>query len=472
MVVGEVMAVYWRDETAARRRRGAAPHGAEDGGGRAPRGRRRARLQQPAHGDQGLRLAAADDDPAHRRIARVRGRDRRRPPDRAAALTAQLLAFSRRQLAAAEARSTSTRACATSSEMLGAARQRGWRAASSSSIRRSASCTPTRGRSSRSSSTSPSTRATRSPTGAVARITDRDEQRHAARRVHRLARRARTRRLRAARRLRQRRRDGRGDAGAHLRAVLHHEGVRATAPGSVSRPCTASPSRAAATSGSRARLARARRSPSTSRAPPRRSRRSRPTSPSLARAATWCCSSRTRTACAVSRAGAGDARLSRHRGHRWRAGGGAGARPTRRSACSLTDVMMPGLVRPRARRRGARDRARPAGALHVGTCRGRGARRTGRSDGALPRQALHADRLAEKVREVLDAHATLAQLAATALRRVRRHGRMSRPVARARSPSEWTSAASRWRSSGSVRSASTERWSAGRSGASGTVAAR
>ena len=37
---------------------------------------------------------------------------------------------------------------------------------------------------------------------------------------------------------------------AHLRAVLHDEGSRAKAPGSGSRPCTASSSRAAATSGS------------------------------------------------------------------------------------------------------------------------------------------------------------------------------------------------------------------------------
>ena len=44
-----------------------------------------------------------------------------------------------------------------------------------------------------------------------------------------------------------------GDAGAHLRAVLHDEGASARAPASASRPATASSSRAAGTSGSRAR---------------------------------------------------------------------------------------------------------------------------------------------------------------------------------------------------------------------------
>ena len=43
---------------------------------------------------------------------------------------------------------------------------------------------------------------------------------------------------------------------AHLRAVLHHQGRRARAPGSAWRPCTASSSRAAAASGSTASSAR------------------------------------------------------------------------------------------------------------------------------------------------------------------------------------------------------------------------
>ena len=51
---------------------------------------------------------------------------------------------------------------------------------------------------------------------------------------------------------RHRHRHGRGDPGAHLRAVLHHQGARARAPASAWRRSTASSSRAAATSGSTA----------------------------------------------------------------------------------------------------------------------------------------------------------------------------------------------------------------------------
>ena len=81
------------------RARGAAPPGAEDGGGRPPRRRDRARLQQPADGDPRLRatsrstLLGQDDrdaPPTSRRSARA--------AQRAAALTRQLLAFSRRQV--------------------------------------------------------------------------------------------------------------------------------------------------------------------------------------------------------------------------------------------------------------------------------------------------------------------------------------------------------------------------------------
>ena len=70
-------------------------------------GGRRARLQQPPHGHHGLQRAAARgklpaDEPA---AARRRARSRRRR-DRAAALTRQLLAFSRKQVLAAAGRST------------------------------------------------------------------------------------------------------------------------------------------------------------------------------------------------------------------------------------------------------------------------------------------------------------------------------------------------------------------------------
>ena len=62
----------------------------------------------------------------------------------------------------------------------------------------------------------------------------------------------------AARGLRQRRRHGRGDAGAHLRAVLHDEGRSARARASASRPSTASSRRAAARSRCAPRRAAAR----------------------------------------------------------------------------------------------------------------------------------------------------------------------------------------------------------------------
>ena len=79
--------------------RGAAPPGAEDGGGRPARRRHRARLQQPAHGHPGLRRAAAGEHPASRTrggedAAGDQPRGRTAPPG----LTRQLLAFSRKQV--------------------------------------------------------------------------------------------------------------------------------------------------------------------------------------------------------------------------------------------------------------------------------------------------------------------------------------------------------------------------------------
>ena len=59
----------------------------------------------------------------------------------------------------------------------------------------------------------------------------------------------------------QRHRHGPRHAGAHLRAVLHHQGPRARAPASAWRRCSASSSRTAATSRSRAPRASARSSP-------------------------------------------------------------------------------------------------------------------------------------------------------------------------------------------------------------------
>ena len=88
----------------APRARGAAAPGAEDGGGRAARGRDRARLQQPADGDRGLRAAR----PRARRRGRGRGRAGR---DRARGRARRR--SSRASCSRSRAARCSTRSCST-----------------------------------------------------------------------------------------------------------------------------------------------------------------------------------------------------------------------------------------------------------------------------------------------------------------------------------------------------------------------
>ena len=97
---------------------GAVPPGAEDGG-RRPAGRRRgARLQQPAHRHRRLHADAARRPCSRTTPCAPRVEEIDRASASAAALTHQLLAFSRRQVAHAATCSTSTQLVAGLDKML------------------------------------------------------------------------------------------------------------------------------------------------------------------------------------------------------------------------------------------------------------------------------------------------------------------------------------------------------------------
>ena len=139
-----------RAEEALRRQRGAAAPVAEDGGGRPARRRRRARLQQPA--DRHHRAAAscccASSPASDPRAARPRRRSAQ-AAERAAGLTRQLLAFSRKQVLAAEGARPQRRRRATSSKMLRALIGEDIELATALAPATSAACRPTAARSSR-----------------------------------------------------------------------------------------------------------------------------------------------------------------------------------------------------------------------------------------------------------------------------------------------------------------------------------
>ena len=87
----------WQASRAAPRSRRAAPPGAEDGSDRPARRRRRARLQQPADRDHRLHGHDRRADGRRRRARRARSQEIATPRIERAALTRQLLAFSRKQ---------------------------------------------------------------------------------------------------------------------------------------------------------------------------------------------------------------------------------------------------------------------------------------------------------------------------------------------------------------------------------------
>ena len=145
--------------------RAAARRGAEDGGDRPARGRRRARLQQPADGRSWATPRSARATRA-RATSRARSRRSARGRRRRAALTRQLLAFSRRQvLQPARPRPQRDRRRHRTA-MLRRLHRRRHRARHPAGPATCAGRRPIPVSSSRCSSTSPSTPATRCPTAA------------------------------------------------------------------------------------------------------------------------------------------------------------------------------------------------------------------------------------------------------------------------------------------------------------------
>ena len=212
-----------RRHRAARSRRAAAPE-PEDGGHR-PAGRRhRARLQQPAHGHPRLRRLARRATWPATTPRRSRSTEIQKAAERAADLTRQLLAFSRRQMLQPAAINLVAARSPICCRCCGGS--------SASTSRSSTPTTPTHlrrswaiaARSSRSSSTWPSTPATRCRRAAGSTI--RTGERVARRRSDVGA----GRRARAVRAARGRATPASAwtptTAAAHLRAVLHDQGGR------------------------------------------------------------------------------------------------------------------------------------------------------------------------------------------------------------------------------------------------------
>ena len=185
--------------------------------------------------------------------------------------------------------------------------------------------------------------------------------------------------------------------GAHLRAVLHDQGARARAPGSGWRRCTASSSRAAATSGCTASPARARRSRSIL---PRVEARPGPVAPSRRRRARPREGSETVLLVEDERSVRRLARtiLERHGYTCSRPAPAARTRWRRASTPApidllLTDVVMPEMSGTRAGGAGSRRSARDAGALSCRATPTTPSSSTASCDRArVPPEAVHAGR--------------------------------------------------------------------------------